>query len=199
MKENIQMINGNKVELIPATLEDRPRVYEWCFQSETTLCHSGAPNYPENPIPSYEEFYASDEHGYMEYYFTGTKPNAGRGYLIVHRKEPIGFISYCSFHLKPAMAELDIWIKDEANCGKGFGVDALMALSEYLNREMGIRKLIIAPSVRNTRAVRAYEKAGFEKTEQGMGEFLSEKYVSTYENGDYGVEGTAVLVKRFDC
>ena len=192
------MIKGNKIRLIPATLDDRQKIYEWCFQSEITKCHSGPPDYPNNPIPTYEEFYASDKGGYTEYYFTGAKPNDGRGLLIMNGEEAVGFISYCSFHLKPGTSELDIWMKDEANCGKGFGADALVSLGNYLNEEMGVRELIIAPSKRNKRAVRAYEKAGFRKTDKAMSEFLLSEYVSVFKEGDYGMEDTAILIKRFE-
>ncbi|WP_235698583.1 hypothetical protein [Clostridioides difficile] len=54
------MINGDKISLIPATLDDRQKVYEWCFQSETTKSHSGLPNYPNIPIATYEEFCEED-------------------------------------------------------------------------------------------------------------------------------------------
>lgn len=192
------MIKGTKIELIPATLADRQRIYEWCFQSEVTKCHAGPPDYPNNPIPTYEEFYSSDNGGYTPYYFTGAKPKDGRGFLIVNGDEAIGFVSYCAFHLKPTIAELDIWMNAEANCGNGFGVDALIALGDYLNKEMGIRELIIAPSMKNTRAVRAYEKAGFKKTDKAMSEFLADEYVSLFSNGDYGVDETVILVKQFD-
>lgn len=193
------MIKGDKINLIPATLDDRRKIYEWCFQSETTKCHSGPPDYPNNPIPTYEEFCSSDDGGYTEYYFTGVKPKDGRGFLIVNGKEAVGFISYCSFHLKSGISELDMWIKDEANCGKGFGTDALVSLGNYLNEEMGIRELIIAPSERNTRAVRAYGKAGFVKTDKAMSEFLADEYISVFGEGDYGTGDTAILVKRFNA
>ena len=75
-------------------------------------------NYSENPILTYEEFC---DRGYDEYYFMGSKPEGGRGFLIVNNREPIGFISYSCFHLKPSIAELDIWMNCEDNCGKGFG------------------------------------------------------------------------------
>lgn len=190
------MIKGKKVNLIPATLDDRQDVYEWCFQSETTKSHYGPPNYPDLPIPTYEEFCASDDGGYEEYYFTGAKPKDGRGFLIVREEEPIGFVSYCAFHLKPAIAELDIWMKSEANCGNGFGVDALISLGEYLKENLGIREMIMGPSIKNTRAVRAYEKAGFKKTDQPMSEFLADEYVDLFGGGDYGEDETAILVKR---
>jgi len=192
------MIRGNQVCLVPATLDDRQKIYEWCFQSETTKCHSGPPDYLNNPIPTYEEFYASDNGGYEEYYFTGAKPNDGRGFLIVNGGQPIGFVSYSSFHLKPGIAEVDIWMPSENTCGKGFGVDALISLGDYLNETLGIHELIIAPSIKNTRAVKAYEKAGFEKTDTAMSEFLLDDYVSLFGGGDYGVDETAILVKQIN-
>ena len=190
------MIKGSKIRLVPAALDDRRKIYEWCYQSDITKCHAGPPDYPNNRIPSYEEFYDSDDGGYLEYYFTGEKPNDGRGFLIVHQDEPIGFVSYCAFHLKPGIAELDIWMSSEANCGNGLGVDALISLGDYLGKEMNIRELIMGPSIKNTRAVRAYEKAGFQKADQPMSAFLLEEYVPLFGEGDYGAGETVVLRRR---
>ena len=198
MQEDKFLIKGKKTSLIPATLDDRHKIFEWCFKSETTKCHSGPPDYPNSPIPTYEEFCTSDDFGYTEYYFTGTKPNDGRGFLIVNGEEAVGFISYCAFHLKPDTAELDIWMKDEANCGKGFGTDALISLGDYLHSNMYIRELIIAPSIKNTRAVNSYTKAGFRITNKVMSEFLLDEYVPVYGEGDYGMSETLLLVKTFD-
>ncbi|TLG74320.1 GNAT family N-acetyltransferase [Culicoidibacter larvae] len=191
------MIKGDKIELVPATLNDRQKIYEWCYQSETTKYHSGPPDFPHHPIPTYEEFYASDDGGYLEYFFTGERPSDGRGFLIENESGAIGFISYCAFHLKPGIAELDIWIASEATCGKGFGTDALISLSRYLNGAMDIQKIIIAPSNKNTRAVKAYEKAGFRKTNIAMREFLSPEYISLFSDGDYGANETVILVLEF--
>jgi diamine N-acetyltransferase len=59
MQNDSIKIKGDKVNLIPASLDDKQKVYEWCFHSETTKTHSGPPDYPENPIATYEEFYES--------------------------------------------------------------------------------------------------------------------------------------------
>ncbi|MDU5337073.1 GNAT family N-acetyltransferase [Enterococcus sp.] len=189
------MIDGKKIHLVAATLVDRRRIYEWCFQSETTKSHSGPPDYPEKPIASYQDF-CSDY--YEEYFFTGAQPKKGQGFLIMTKEEAIGFISYSAFHLKQNYAELDIWMKDEASCGHGYGNDAILALSDYLNQYLAIDQLIIAPSNRNVRAIRSYEKAGFERTDAEMKEFLAEEYTSLYGEGDYGIGETAILIKDFE-
>ncbi|MGL4695880.1 GNAT family N-acetyltransferase [Enterococcus larvae] len=187
-------MKGQKVVLVPAELNDRRRVYEWCFQSETTKSHTGPPDYPEKSIASYEEFCAEY---YEEYFFTGAKPEDGRGYLIVYEDTAVGFISYSSFHVKAGIAELDIWMDSEANCGMGFGTDAILILSEFLNRANGISELIIAPAMQNKRAVRSYEKAGFTHSAKAMVDFLESNYVALYGSGDYGLEETALMVKSF--
>lgn len=188
------MIVGKRVELIPAKLTDRQNVYEWCFQSETTKAHSGPPNYSEKTIATYDEF-CKDY--YEEYYFTDSKPKNGRGYLIVNKEIPVGFISYSCFHLNEGIAELDIWMNSEGNCGRGFGTEALVLLGEYLHRNVEISTLLIAPSVQNKRAIRSYEKAGFEHTEKAMTDFLQEEYMTLYGNGDYGEAETAIMVKTW--
>ncbi|MCL2105636.1 MAG: GNAT family N-acetyltransferase [Oscillospiraceae bacterium] len=187
-------INGQSVVLIPAALCDRQRVYDWCFHSETTKSHSGPPDYPEAPIATPGEFF-QENGGYEEYFFTGARPRDGRGFIIHKGGEAVGFVSYTSFHLKPRVAELDIWMNSEAHCGKGYGTDALLALSARLHESLGMKSLIMRPSAKNARAVRAYNKAGFHKTEQPIGDFMPEEYLPAFAAGDYGPGGDVLLVK----
>ena len=44
--------------------------------------------------------------------------------------------------------------------------DALITLCEYLYERFDCRKFIIAPSSRNTAAIRSYRKAGFIQTDE---------------------------------
>lgn len=112
--------------------------------------------------------------------------------------DAIGFISYSSFHLKDSFAELDIWLKDEASCGHGYGTEAIILLSGYLKEKLEITELLIAPAEKNKRAIRAYKKAGFQRTDKAMTTFLSDSYKSLYGNGDYGISDTAILVKTLE-
>ncbi|MDR1726183.1 MAG: GNAT family N-acetyltransferase, partial [Bacteroidales bacterium] len=155
-------------------------------------------DFPDIPIPTFDEFYASDGSGYEAYFFTGEKPLSGRGFIIRDGENPVGFISYCNFHLTQGISELDIWLSCEANCGKGYGTDALVSLGDYLHEKMDINTLIIAPSGKNTRAIRAYEKVGFQRTDLPMSAFLRSEYISLYGEGDYGADGTVILVKKFE-
>ena len=125
-------------------------------------------------------------------------PDAGRGFIVTRNEEPVGFISYTSFHLKPHKSELDIWMNCEANCGKGFGTDAINSLGDYLGKTMEIRELIIRPAFKNKRAITSYKKAGFEESDKSPSDYLLDEYVSLYGAGDYGADETALLIKRLE-
>jgi len=186
------MIKGSKIILVPAALDDRENIYNWCFHSETTKFHAGA-DYPDVIIPTFEEFYDD----YVDYFFNGSSHSKGRGFIIVSNEEPIGFISYSSYHLKPHKAELDIWMKNEANCGKGFGTDAIISLGDYLNEALDVHELIIRPSKKNVSAIKSYEKSGFKESDMPACDYLLDEYLSLYGDGDYGANETALLTKRF--
>ena len=186
------MIPGTLTTLTPATLPDRPNIYNWCFRSETSKYHSGA-DFSNGPIPTFEEFCED----YEDYYFTGSEIAKGRGFIIMFGEEAVGFISYCSFHLKPFKSELDIWLNSEKYLGKGFGTDAIISLGDYLNKELGIKELIMRPSNKNINAIKSYKKAGFEEYDIPPSEYLLAEYVSVYGDGDYGVDETVLLIKKF--
>jgi len=189
------MIKGEKIQLIPTTLAERKTVYEWCFHSETTHFHAGPPDYTDSEIPTFEEFCED----YADYFFTGEKPNDGRGFTIVYNGESVGFVSYCCYHLKPGKAELDIWISRNVYCGKGFGTDALVSLGDYLHQKLEINELIMRPSLKNERAIKSYQKAGFELSNAQPSDYLLEEYLNLYDDGDYGADATATMIKaRFD-
>jgi RimJ/RimL family protein N-acetyltransferase len=56
-------------------------------------------------------------------------------------------------------------MRSESCCGKGYGTDALDALCGYLDERFGVGRFMVQPSARNPRAIKAYEKVGFERLE----------------------------------
>ncbi len=84
---------------------------------------------------------------------------------------PMGYLQYYPV-LDPAdyqLAEandtwaIDLFIGEPALWGKGLGRRALRVLVSALFEQRGAARVIIDPAVTNTRAIRAYEAAGFEK------------------------------------
>ena len=59
-------------------------------------------------------------------------------------------------------AGLDLFIGG-AWQGRGIGPDAIRLVARYLFQERGHHRLIIDPAVANDRAIRAYEKVGFQR------------------------------------
>ena len=59
-------------------------------------------------------------------------------------------------------AWIDIFVATAFH-GRGVGTDAVSTVSRYLVEERGHHRLTIDPTVANVAAVRAYEKAGFER------------------------------------
>lgn len=150
---------GERVVLRPAGLDDRPHIYEWFACSDVSGQMIGPPTYPEQTVPSWEVF----RDGYEAHYFDDSAPELGRCFLIMVGEEPVGQVSYNDIaeHEGRKRTELDIWLRSAADCGRGYGPDALSALCRYLFERFGVQEFLVQPSARNPHAIRAYEKIGF--------------------------------------
>jgi RimJ/RimL family protein N-acetyltransferase len=176
-----------------ATLEEKYKTYEWLCLSDTASLHMGEPDYPESPIPDWDQF----QNDFEDFYYQQEHRDLGSVMIISNDEDEIGCLCFACFHLTPKSAELDIWLNKSANCGKGYGTIALRKLVEYLKSEKGIEKFIIRPAEKNARAIRAYEKAGFKRVNDKMATiqaYLLPHYLDVYGDGDYGFQNTAVLV-----
>ena len=136
----------------------------------------GPPEFSENPVPTWEEF--CDD--YRPHFFDGSRPEAGRSFVIEHASQAVGHISYDCRPPRDSFAELDVWMRDAFCCGRGFGSAALRLLSEHLHTTFGIREQILRPSARNVRAVRSYAKAGFAPLQLSQ-----EQQAQRYGPGEY--------------
>lgn len=152
-------LHGERVVLRPATLADRRAVYDWAAHSDVTSAMMGPPTYPDNLPPTWEEF--CEDH--LPHFFDGTAPELGRCFIIEVAGESVGQVYYNDIVERAGRrgVELDMWLRAERYCGQGFGSEALLLLCGYLARELGVHEVMMQPSARNPRAIRAYEKIGF--------------------------------------
>ena len=176
---------GNKVFLRRATHADKRNIFEWLAHSDLTSSMMGPPIFSDHPIPVWEEFSAD----YCSHYFDGSKPRKGRCFIIVADDNDVGVVCYNALKTE-GITDVDIWLRSEAYCGKGFGSDALKILTDYLNKEFRITKVVISPSARNYRAIAAYRKAGFRM----VPERLYHRFIKP-EEMEY--EDNIVLVKDY--
>lgn len=179
------MIQGDTVRLRPARLEERRMIYAWLAESDITPEMLGPPKFPDAPAPSWEEFCEdySDEH------FAEAGWDMAQCFVIEANGEGVGQVNFDRCHLPRGTAELDIWMRSRADCGRGWGSDALRAMMGWLREAYGVGKFVIRPSARNERAVRAYERAGFARVEMSAAE-----QERLYGTGDYN--DTVVMVRR---
>ena len=154
------------ISIRSATLADRRAVWDWIARSDLTASMMGPPNFAENPVPTWEQHCAD----YLPYFFDGSRPGVGRSLIIEFEGRAVGHVSYSRGDelsgAEPGTlpgAELDIWMRDSSCCGHGWGSAALRMLCEHLHDTLGMREFIMRPSARNVRAIRSYEKAGFER------------------------------------
>ncbi len=148
---------GYRIKLRKAVLADRPVIYKWMAESNITKSMLGEPYYPDAPVPSFDEFVDD----FSDSFFTDDINSSGKSFIIMDGNHEIGTLCYDLMDLHNRWVVLDIWLKDEKYCGKGYGPEALKLLCTYLFKTKGIINFYIAPSMRNSRAIKSYEKAGF--------------------------------------
>lgn len=149
------------IALIPAQKSDRQRIYTWLAKSDLTACMLGPPDFADHPIPTFEQFQAD----YQDYFYDGSQPELGRSYLIAYQTQMVGQINYQACLKTPDTAELDIWLAGSEFTNNGIGTRAIQLLAELLFNGL-FKRLLLAPSRRNARAIRAYQKIGFRETAQ---------------------------------
>jgi aminoglycoside 6'-N-acetyltransferase len=77
--------------------------------------------------------------------------------------EVVGFVAaYQVLDPDYRHAGLDLFVSP-AMRGRGLGTDAVRTVARYLLHEIGHHRLVIDPAASNTAAIRAYEKAGFQR------------------------------------
>jgi len=185
--KGIVMQKDGVVTLRPAVQADRRRFYDWLRRFDGTPAHDGLPDF---------ETFSGDE---QDFFFDGSAPDLGRYFTIVDADgKDVGCISYTCFHLKPGVAEIDLWLADESLCSRGLGTAAIRTLLDRLVRELGIHTALIRPSTKNARAIRAYEKCGFSPMPGDISDYMLPQYLAPYGEGDFGEGGTVNLALRLE-
>ncbi|MGZ4203972.1 MAG: GNAT family N-acetyltransferase [Actinomycetota bacterium] len=85
----------------------------------------------------------------------------GHPFVIVADGRAIGRIGLNNFRARDQMASLYIFVGAKDVRGKGYGIDALMALIAYGFDELNLRKIELWTLAHNERAIRMYKAAGF--------------------------------------
>ncbi len=93
-------------------------------------------------------------------------------YIIEHESKPIGYIQYYSAtkvgngwwpNEPEGTYGIDLMIGEEDYINKGLGPKIITEFINEIRLKENIKSIIIDPEPTNTRAIRAFEKAGFKK------------------------------------
>lgn len=146
------------------TEQDYAQLYAWLADARIAEHYGGLNHRPtlqevrekyapyimgkESVVPCIAEYDGSPV-GYMQYYPVEEPEYDCRGLV--------------DFSCYARPMAVDMLVGEPAQWGRGLGSRLLRALCRYLNEELGADAVFIDPNVNNPRAIRCYEKAGFER------------------------------------
>ena len=157
-----ERIKGRHIELSPISEKEKEYFFVQATGSDATPLWYGA-RYGDE-VPDRETFFED----WKRYYFEDRENKKGRCFHILQNQEKIGQINYNSIENKEV--DVDILIYNKENWSKGYGTSAIKLMCAYLEEKYHVAKVWIDVHQDNTRAKKAYEKAGF--AEEGQNEQL---------------------------
>ena len=178
----------DEISLYYAMQKDKRLIYDMSKEEQEifeSMFHG------ECELHTWEEYQAKENE-----FYTGN-PGKNNYLLVVYDSQIIGSVSYSYNDAKIPNMEMDIFMRATRHTGKGLGTKTLILIADFLHKTYNIKTFIIRPSIRNARAIRCYQKSGFEV----MDKFNSLEYygndVGDWGDGDYGLEGTVNMVKVY--
>lgn len=145
------MLKGKKTLIRPLEEEDIDLLYEWVNDQEVNLWASGS--WPLSTLLNRELL----RDRYLQ------ESADGQRFAVLNEKNVlIGTIGFRDFNIPARSASLFISIGDKNFWGKGYGTDALITFVRFLFSQWNLHRLSLDTWDGNTRAIKAYEKAGFQ-------------------------------------
>lgn len=140
-------IQGPRLLLRPLTPDDLPTLMRWLAD------------------PGVQEFYGRPPESLAEahdFYLVAEDAPCWR-FAIEERGRPVGEIQYYHPYVSERWsAGIDIFIGSAGDRDRGLGTEAVRTLLQYLFEVKGVNRVTIGPEPANRRAIRSYEKTGFQ-------------------------------------
>lgn len=145
------MINGNKVDLRPITLDDTSLIVQW----------RNSPQVKQNFV--FRDDITNESH--IEYFKKYIESGQIQQFMIVEKKNntPIGCVYLRDIDHKNDKAEFGIFIGEIDNRGKGYGREAALLICRYGFENLHLHKIVLRVFPFNKSAVKMYESIGFKQ------------------------------------
>jgi RimJ/RimL family protein N-acetyltransferase len=122
------------------------------------------------------------------FYFDGSAPRRGRGFIIEADGRPLGMISYTDssddIDDRRVRADVDIIIGRDADRDRGYGSDAVRAMAGFLFDRLGYHRIDITTYEINLRMQKVLERLGFrEEGRSREGAFVDGRYLDEIHYG----------------
>ena len=119
----------------------------------------------------WKPFHPNEKDRFIEFSQVLSLPKLKDGKSIVFsiisaiNNKAIGYVSIKGINKSEGRAEVGIAIMEREYRGKGYGTETLKQAVDYAFNELGLTLLGLTVFPSNHRAIQAYEKVGFQKTE----------------------------------
>ncbi|MFO1443886.1 GNAT family N-acetyltransferase [Bacillus sp. Bva_UNVM-123] len=147
------LFESSRVKLRKMTKEDTELYHKW--RNEIEVMYSTNPSLDVYPMEATKEF--------VDHVILGS--HSGKSYIMVEKGNeiPIGIVSLINIDYKNRNAECIIDIGEKEYWGKGYGSEGLKLLLDYVFYEMNLHRVYLKVFSFNDRAVRLYNKIGFQQ------------------------------------
>ncbi len=147
------LFESTRIFLRKMTSEDIETYHKW--RNDMEVMQSTSPNLDIYHIEETEKF--------VNEIILGSQ--FSKSYIIVEKEsnKPIGVTSLINIDFKNRNAECIIDIGDKASWGKGYGTESMKLLLDYSFLEMNLHRVSLRVFSFNNRAIKLYEKVGFQQ------------------------------------
>lgn len=140
------------IRLRPLMVKDKSLLYKWITNRELLIL-----NAPYLPI---------SEKDHDEWFDKMLSKRSDVVIFVIERKDILGAIGTCqllNINFQNQSAELQIRIGEMEHLGSGFGTEAIKVLLQFAFDDLNLHRVYLHVFETNKRAIKAYEKCGFEK------------------------------------
>ena len=145
------IFSGSRVRLTPPQPDDQAVFASWTHDDEYMRLLDDDPVRPQS-VPTFGSFGEATKHD--DFYFH---------LRTIEGDQLLGFVVLFNLKWRNQTAELAIGIGAKEYRGKGYGQDALNLILNYAFSELCLRRVSLTVLEYNARAIRAYERVGFQR------------------------------------